>query len=542
MSAQSLKKTLEQLCQPSEENYFYQRGLSTKLQRQYLLGGHQEGMNHLINIHYTILSEENANKYTRAYQYFFPIFDLDGDVTYFLSRINEDAAPGDMDLKNKFRNLTGKAIRLFNDRYLLDPTLVKSSLFICEGVFDALSFEEMGYQAMALNSTANVSKFKELLAADKCSHITFVIAGDNDDAGWKMQSELTHFFSELNIKHDSFITPSKYNDVNEFLISDRKRFEFTVARVISTLGAPHSTIRYMEDFLDQIKSNQSLKPIDTGFKRLNESLGGGIFPGLYVIGAISSLGKTTFSLQIADYIAGTGTDVLFFSLEMSKFEIVAKSLSSKTGALAREMNSAVGASLREIIQGEASPSILSKAYTRYAPAALHMNIIEGNFDTDTKLIRSCIENHITTRKVNPVIVIDYLQILLPESDRLSDKQAVDRNVTILKRISREFNLPVILISSFNRENYSSPVGYQSFKESGCIEYGADVIVGLQLEAIHQAKEQKHAHERQKLLDEAKRELPRKVELIILKNRNGTPWARVRFNYYAEFNFFEEAER
>ena len=51
---------------------------------------------------------------------------------------------------------------------------------------------------------------------------------------------------------------------------------------------------------------------------------------MYCVGAISSLGKTTFVTQIADQIAAQGTDVLIFSIEMSRWEIISKSISRHT--------------------------------------------------------------------------------------------------------------------------------------------------------------------------------------------------------------------
>ncbi|GHT40302.1 hypothetical protein AGMMS49921_01460 [Endomicrobiia bacterium] len=71
--------------------------------------------------------------------------------------------------------------------------------------------------------------------------------------------------------------------------------------------------------------------IKTGFNRFDEALGGGLRGcRLYAIGAISSLGKTSFALNIADNIASAGRDVLIFSFEMSTKELVAKSISRET--------------------------------------------------------------------------------------------------------------------------------------------------------------------------------------------------------------------
>lgn len=52
-----------------------------------------------------------------------------------------------------------------------------------------------------------------------------------------------------------------------------------------------------------------------------------LYPGFYVLGAVSSLGKTTFMHQMADQIAYAGQEVLFFSLEQTRLELTTKSLS-----------------------------------------------------------------------------------------------------------------------------------------------------------------------------------------------------------------------
>ena len=50
-------------------------------------------------------------------------------------------------------------------------------------------------------------------------------------------------------------------------------------------------------------------------------------------------------------------------------------------------------------------------------------------------------------------------------------------------MSRDYRLPIIGISSFNRDNYTAPVNLASFKESGAIEYSSDVLIGLQYEGM-----------------------------------------------------------
>ena len=69
----------------------------------------------------------------------------------------------------------------------------------------------------------------------------------------------------------------------------------------------------------------------------------------------------------------------------------------------------------------------------------------------------------------------------------------------------------------------------AFKESGAIEYGSDVLIGLQL---------KGAGEREFDINTAKAKDPREVEFIVIKNRNGKISGQgVQLNYYPAFNCF-----
>ena len=63
---------------------------------------------------------------------------------------------------------------------------------------------------------------------------------------------------------------------------------------------------------------------------------------------------------------------------------------------------------------------------------------------------------------------------------------MDKAVLELKRISRDFKLPVIAVSSLNRMSYGQRISMEAFKESGAIEYSSDVLIGLQLRGAGEA--------------------------------------------------------
>ena len=117
--------------------------------------------------------------------------------------------------------------------------------------------------------------------------------------------------------------------------------------------------------------------------------------------------------------------------------------------------------------------------------------------------------------MKPVVIVDYLQIIQGDEKRQSTKELIDSNVTELKRISRNNDVPVFVISSLNRSNYLTPVDFESFKESGGIEYTCDVLWGLQLQAINEDvfNSDKKLKEKRERIKEAKAEITRKIELV-----------------------------
>ena len=173
-----------------------------------------------------------------------------------------------------------------------------------------------------------------------------------------------------------------------------------------------------------------------------------------------------------------------------------------------------------------------------------MNIIEGNFNCDIAYISEYTRQFIKRNKTRPVIFIDYLQVLQPaeKNQRQSLKENIDQNVTELKRLSRELDLTVFVISSVNRANYLTPIDFESLKESGGIEYTADVIWGLQLSCLNEDIFDKanNIKEKRARIKEAKAETPRKIELSCLKNRYGIASFSCYFEYYPAHDLFKES--
>lgn len=298
-------------------------------------------------------------------------------------------------------------------------------------------------------------------------------------------------------------------------------------------------------FQKELDENRKRGIIKTGLDNFDEELNG-LYAGLYVVGAISSLGKTTLIHQIADSIAGTGTPVLYFSLEMSRLELVTKSISRITALNALQAG-------RKNLDEVCRPSVYyrshgldeagKEALKQYTETiADNLTIIEGDFGIDVFQIRQQVQRF-SRNNPAPVVIIDYLQIMKPAQSGTT-KESIDLTVSELKRLSRDFNIPVIVISSFNRQNYITPVAFESFKESGGIEYTADVVIGLQLNVLNEEIFGKDGHikEKRNRIDYAKQENPRKIQLMVLKNRYGQAVSDLQFEYNPLYDVFTPAKR
>lgn len=361
---------------------------------------------------------------------------------------------------------------------------------------------------------------------------------------------------KLDFKKDTLADLNKVNtQYSQFLTEDEEKQLYLNSNAAAN----------MNEFMLDLAEYKD--PIETGFPIFDRVLDGGLHDGLYIIGAVSSLGKTTFILQMADQIAKQGQDVLFFSLEMSAKEIKAKSTSritfenvlidGKPEHNAKTVRGITDLRSRQAghtdIWGKEHPpyseyekQLINKSIEQYANEAKNLYIVEGIGNIGADTIKRTVENHIEYTGNRPVVIIDYLQILAPDDERKTDKQNTDKAVLELKRLSRDHLIPVFAISSLNRANYTSSINMSAFKESGAIEYSSDVLIGLQFSnqrKVDEHNKNKRANEPVKVLnhDDEKSKEPRKIELKILKNRNGITGISIDYDYYAKYNSFKEKE-
>lgn len=446
---------------------------------------------------------------------------------------------------------------------LYNPAALEAPVFfVVEGVLDALAVTACGYQAVALGGTGGRSAV-EAMAAYKPKGIAVTML-DQDEAGCRASRELCGMLKVAGIASVEADTKSSTDakDAAEWLQADRDALTAFLTSTNEAAGEMFDQAK--EDAynaaLERLRVMNPMEvacmlygladvtpPISTGFSSLDEILGGGLQPGsLYVLGAVSSLGKTTLCVQMADNVAEQGRAVLFTTIEQSAKEITAKSLSRIMSASGRHYSTTdVSSPIRREAWGDADRIRFDQALTRYTDdIAPTLRILEGNEQPTVSDVRAVAEVMADYYGQAPVIFLDYLQLLAPLNDHYSDKQAVDRNVTALRQMARELQAPVFVVSSLNRSSYSEGVTMDSWKESGAIEYGADVLLGLQpagiREHIDNAKDSRVKREADKYIRESKDADTRKCEIVVLKNRAGrTPDKGIPFTFKPVASTFRE---
>lgn len=446
---------------------------------------------------------------------------------------------------------------------LFNPSALEAdTLFVVEGVLDAYAVLALGYQAIALAGTS----WRPVVAAiSEANYRGVVIAMlDFDKPGWKANEELCGALTKAGA---AVYVPKQsqafeFKDAAEGFQRDREAMRNVLADAVREgkaeatrqaerrYDAALSAMRAVNPFnvvLGIFELKDIDEPVPTGFSGLDSALGGGLHRGLTVLGAISSLGKTTLCTQVADNMAASGRSVLFVTIEQSATELAAKSITR----LMRQRNG-ISVSTRELLSGSERKSwgekqraaLLDAANAHSTMTDKRLRIYEGTEQPSVKDIRAVAEFMRDHDGKAPVVFVDYLQLLAPQDEHDTDKRAVDGNIRALRQMARDLKTPVVVISSLNRSSYSGAISLDSFKESGMVEYSADLLLGLQpygmSEAMDKVREADKKTKANRIVRENKASKERAEEVVILKNRNGgIPAHGIPLTFYPVPSLFKD---
>jgi replicative DNA helicase len=267
------------------------------------------------------------------------------------------------------------------------------------------------------------------------------------------------------------------------------------------------------------QSSSAITGVPTGFADLDEKTAGFQRGDLIIVAARPSMGKTAFTLNIAQHAAiGAHRAVAFFSLEMSKESLVQRMLTSEARVDAGRVRTG---------------RLRDDDYPRLAQAAGLLNTAPIYVD-DTAGI-SILEMRAKARRLKAdrpdlaMIVVDYLQLMQGNGKSESRQQEVSEVSRGLKALAKELDLPVVALSQLSRAVESRPDKrpmMSDLRESGALEQDADLIMFLYRPEYYLGPTDKDGNS-----------LEGRAELIIGKQRNGAT-GTVQLMFHKEYTRFE----
>lgn len=289
-----------------------------------------------------------------------------------------------------------------------------------------------------------------------------------------------------------------------------------------------------KSFREDTKRRQVYLKRKTGFNNLDSRM---VFePGLYILGATPSAGKTTFCWQLLDQVASLGVPCYYFTFEMATNALLAKTY-SRMLYMAEDIHPfSAGA----IYNGYWSSALddVTEIYQLRGEDKLDVVVVEVETRLKVQDFLARLRPLTMNLSEPPVICIDYLQYL--ETEEETAKLSVDLVLKELKEYQRQTGVTFLVISSLSRMNYYQQIGLESFKESGNIEYAADVVWGMQLEVINSFKAGMSESDKRLKYTEALKAPVRQVEIKCLKNRMGALYD-CKFEYQPAHDYFKSIE-
>ncbi|MFQ5505636.1 MAG: replicative DNA helicase [Planctomycetota bacterium] len=314
------------------------------------------------------------------------------------------------------------------------------------------------------------------------------------------------------------ITTKAYQGSSEAmaLLDEAERQIFEIARK-GDVGEPKSMEQLVWTTFEKIeklkKSGGSRTTgVPTGFQDL-DNLTAGFQPGeLLVIAARPSMGKTSFALNILQRAASEGYGCAFFSLEMTREQVVQNMLCCNAGVDAHKLR-----------RGYAS----SNEYQRLHEAA--SRLYEQKIHVDDTANLSLLALRAKGRRLRQksdiqLLFVDYLQLVTAGGKHDNRQQEISMISRSLKSLAKELEIPVVALSQLNRsveQRDSHRPRMSDLRESGAIEQDADVVMML-----HREEYFKQTEENRGLAD-----------VIIAKQRNG-PTGTVRLRFFQDTLRFE----
>lgn len=375
----------------------------------------------------------------------------------------------------------------------------ENTVFLVEGEKDADNFHQLtGWTTASVENGATLGDQRRKWLPEYTQQLTgsvVFVLWDNDDAGRhfaRMEAEALHESAGIVLMLDLLKVwpecPEKgdISDMIKALGHDEalKRINelLDMSEEYSDKDAITSdSVNAIDTFLQKIQT-EAYKPIPTGINGIDRVLAGGFFPqNLVTLGAAPAAGKTIIAQQIVENIARSGrAKVLYFNLEMSVEQLLARSISRDTGLTALE-----------ILQGykwtpeqEARITMAAKRYKEKVAPFIAYNPMHPSGVAGSAFYQDIIETMEAeaNRKdltIPLIAVIDYLQLLRDRDGKADDVEIIKSSLKAFKDFAVKYNAVVLLIMAHSRDNNTKGTVTQAAgRDSSSIEYSGDVQLSL----------------------------------------------------------------
>ena len=259
------------------------------------------------------------------------------------------------------------------------------------------------------------------------------------------------------------------------------------------------TLHLAWDRLEQLsKTGNELRGVPTGFADLDNKLSGLQKSDLIILAARPSMGKTSLALDIARKAAvNHKIPVAIFSLEMASGQLVDRMLAAESQVDSWKLRTGKDLSVENDFKA------IGEAISRLSEAPIYIDDQAGNNILKMRAVARRLKNE----KGLGLIVIDYLQLMVPTNARANDNlvQQVTEISRSLKTLARELEVPVLALSQLSRavEQRGGKPRLSDLRDSGSIEQDADVVMFIHRESDQDAGGRKE-----------------EAEILIEKHRNG----------------------
>ncbi|MBN2024404.1 MAG: replicative DNA helicase [Pirellulales bacterium] len=303
--------------------------------------------------------------------------------------------------------------------------------------------------------------------------------------------------------------------------AEQKVFAVHDQRSQNQLTSIHDILMETFDLIDHRMEHGGATGTPTGFNDLDALTGGLHDAELTILAARPSMGKTAFATNIAENVAiESNVPVLFVSLEMTRHELAQRMLASQ--------GKIDGIRFRSGVMSKEDRAKLMEASARLSKSPL---FIDDSPSRSMSEIAAC-ARRIKRRHGLGLLVIDYLQLVQPESANDPRQEQVAKIARRLKGLARELKVPVLCLAQLNRQ-VEAGTGREAhrprlshLRESGAIEQDADVVMFVHREEYYHTRE-----------DAQRDGIAGQGDIFVAKQRNG-PTGDVKLAWLHKFTRFE----